>query len=185
MEAYGVLRGFSLGGSTPQTTRQGGSAPLDLPMKGLVTPQYGDCVQDGLATPQDGLVRQDGLVTPPLWGLRADLFKKRPKFWKNISFLLFFHQGAQSGCKSRKTCFYVFCFFTPLYGRFRLSRASQTIDIEKIYRLVLNNPFFMPCGSVFGRLCVQCKNFIASALKLYGNLSKFYRNSIEILLKFF
>ena len=34
---YGVLRGFSLGGSAPQTPRQGGSAPLDPPMKGLGT----------------------------------------------------------------------------------------------------------------------------------------------------
>ena len=62
--AYGVLRGFSLGGSAPQTPRQGGSAPLDPPKYGPVTPQ-------------------DGLVTPPLWKLRADLFKKRPKFAKN------------------------------------------------------------------------------------------------------
>ena len=42
-----------------------------------ITPQYGDYVQDGPVTPQDGL------VTLPLWGLRADLFKKRPKFVKN------------------------------------------------------------------------------------------------------
>ena len=65
--AYGVLRGFSLGGSAPQTPRQGGSAPLDPPKYGPVTPQ-------------------DGLDTPPLWGLRRDLFKKRLKFLKNVSF---------------------------------------------------------------------------------------------------
>ena len=34
----------------------------------------------------------------------------------------------------------------------------------------------MPCGSVLGGFCVQCKNFIASA-------SKFYRKSIENLSK--
>ena len=43
----------------------------------LVTPHYGDCVQDGL------VMRQDGLVTPSLWGLPSDLFKKRSKFVKN------------------------------------------------------------------------------------------------------
>ena len=136
-----------------------------------------------------GAPPQDGLVTPPLWGLRADLFKKHPKSLKNASFSRFFHQGAQIGCKSRKTGFYVFCLFTPLYGRFRLSRASQTIDIEKIYRLVSKILNFMPCGSVLGRFCVQCKNFVASASKFYRNsiefLSKFYRNSNEILLKFY
>ena len=67
---YGVLRGFSLGGFAPQTPHQGGSAPLDPPKYGPVTPQ-------------------DGLVTPPLWELRADLFKKRPKSLKNASFLGF------------------------------------------------------------------------------------------------
>ena len=154
---YGVLRGFSLGGFAPQTPHQGGSAPLDPPKYGPVTPQ-------------------DGLVTPPLWRLRADLFKKRPKSLKNVSFSRFFHQGAQIGCKSRKTGFYVFCLFTPLYWRFRLSRASQTIDIEKIYRLVSKILNFMPCGSVLGRFCVQCKNFVAWA-------SKFYRTSMEILTK--
>ena len=106
----------------------------------------------------------------PLWRLRADLFKKRPKSLKNASFLRFFRQGAQIGCKSRKTCFYVFCLFTSLYGRFRLCRASQTIDIEKIYRLVSKILNFMPSGSVLDRFCVQCKNFVAWA-------SKFYRNS--------
>ena len=32
--------------------------------------------------------------------------------------------------------FYVFCFFTPLFRHFRLSRVFQTIDLEEIYRLV-------------------------------------------------
>ena len=39
---YGVLRGFSLGGSAPQTPRQWGSATLDHAKYGLDTPQYGD-----------------------------------------------------------------------------------------------------------------------------------------------
>ena len=63
----------SPGGFAPQTPHPGGSAPLDPPKYGPVTSQYGDCVQDSMDTPQDGL------VTPPLWGFRADLFKKRPK----------------------------------------------------------------------------------------------------------
>ena len=46
----------SLGGFAPQTPHQGGSAPLDPPKYGPVTPQ-------------------DGLVTPPLWGLCPDLYK--------------------------------------------------------------------------------------------------------------
>ena len=58
-----------------------------------------------------------------------------------------------------------FAFLPPLYGHFRLSHASQTIDIEKIYRLVSKILNFMPCGSVLGRFCVQCKNFVASASK--------------------
>ena len=103
----------------------------------------------------------------PLWELRADLFKKRLKFSKNASFPRFFHQGAQIGCKSRKNGFYVFCLFTPLYGRFRLSRALQTIDIEKIYRLVSKILNFTAYGSVLDRFCVQCKNFVGSASKTY------------------
>ena len=38
--AYGVLHGFSLGGSAPQTPHQGSSATLDTTKYGLVTPQY-------------------------------------------------------------------------------------------------------------------------------------------------
>ena len=161
--------------SPPRPPTRGAPPPLDPPMYGLVTPQYDDCVQDGLATTQDGLATtqdgliatQDGLVTPPLWGLCADLFKKRTKSLKNESYSRFFHQGVQIGCKSRKTGFYVFCLFTSLYGRFRLSRASQTIDIEKIYRLVSKILNFMPCGTVLGRFCVQCENFVGSASKIY------------------
>ena len=102
----------------------------------------------------------------PQWGLRADLFEKRPKSLKNASFLRFFHQGVQIGCKSRKTGFYVFCVFTPLYRRFSISHALQTMDLEGIYRFASNIFHFMPCGSAF------------------ETLWKFYRNSKEILLKF-
>ena len=130
---------------------------------------------------------QDGLVTPPLWRLRAGLCKKRPTSLKNASFSQFFHEDAQIVCKSRKTGFYVFCLFTRLYCRFRLCRASQTIDIEKIYRLVSKILNFMPCGSVLDRFCIQCENFVGSALKIYRKsneiLSNFDRNSIESLLK--
>ena len=112
----------------------------------------------------------------PLMGITCGPLSKTPEIFEKYKFLNFFHQGAQIGCKSRKTGFYVFCLFTPLYGRFRLSRASQTIDIEKIYRLVSKILNFMPCGLVLDLFCVQSKNFVASA-------SKFYRNSIEILSK--
>ena len=64
----------------------------------------------GLVTPQDGL------LTPPSWGLRADLFKKRPKSLKSASFLRFFHQGAQIGCRSQKTGFYFFCYLPHYIG---------------------------------------------------------------------
>ena len=74
--------------------------------------------------------------------------------------------------------FYVFCLFTSLYWRFRLSHALQTVDLEEIYRLVSKILNFMACGSVLGRFSVSCKNFVGSA-------SKIYRNSIEILLKFY
>ena len=88
-----------------------------------------------------------------------------------------------------KQGFTVFCLCTPLDRRFMLCRASQTIDIEKIYRLVSKILNFMACGSVLGRFCVHYKNFVASASKIYRksnkNLSKFYRNSIEILSKFY
>ena len=127
-------------------------------------------------------------LRPPYGNYVPTSVKSVPKLFKNVSFSQFFHQGAQIGCKSWKTGFYVFCLFTSLFGRFRLSRASQTIDIEKIYRLVSKILYFMPCGSVLNHFCVQCKNFIASASKFYRNsneiLSKFYRNSIEILSKF-
>ena len=55
--------------------------------------------------------------------------------------------------------FYVFCLFTPLYRRFRLSRVSHAQDLDEIYRLVSKILKFTPCGSVFGGFCVfYCKN---------------------------
>ena len=81
--------------------------------------------------------------------------------------------------------FTFFTFLPPLYRRFRLSRASQNIDIEKIDRFVAKFLNFMAYGSVLNRFCVQCMNFVASASKIYRHsieiLSTFYRNSIEIL----
>ena len=61
--------------------------------------------------------------------------------------------------------FYVFCLFTPLYRRFRLSRVSQRIDLDEIYRLVSKILNFTPCGSVFDRFCVE-------ALKMAENAEK-------------
>ena len=83
----------------------------------------------------------------------------------------------------------IFCIFTSLYPRFRLSRAWQTIDLEEIYRLVSKILNFMACGSVLGRFFVFCKSFVASASKIYRISielrTKFYRNSIEILTKLY
>ena len=85
--------------------------------------------------------------------------------------------------------FHGVCLFTPSCGGFKLSRTSQTIDLEEIYRLVSKILNFMACGSVLGRFSVSYKNFVGSASKIYGKsieiLSKFYRNCIEILLNFY
>ena len=56
--------------------------------------------------------------------------------------------------KSRKTAYYVFCIFTPLDRRFRLSHVSKTIDLDEIYRLVSKNLDFMAYGSVLSRFSV-------------------------------
>ena len=53
--------------------------------------------------------------------------------------------------------FYVFCLFTPLYRRFRLSRGWHGQECEEIYRLVSKILNFMACGSVFDRFCVPSK----------------------------
>ena len=94
-------------------------------------------------------------------GLEED---RRREDWRRIG-------GVQNGWKSRKTVFYVFCNFTHLSGRFRLSRLSQTIDLEEIYRFVSKILNFTPCGSVFGRFCVfDGVNRIPSmdSMKLHG-----------------
>ena len=55
--------------------------------------------------------------------------------------------------------FYIFCLFTPLFRRFRLSRVSHAQDLDEIYRLVSKILNFMPCGLVFGGFCVfYCEN---------------------------
>ena len=60
---------------------------------------------------------------------------------------------------------YVFCLFTPLYRRFRLSRVLHAQDLDEIYRLVSKILNFMPCGSVFDRFRVE-------ALKMAENIEK-------------
>ena len=44
--------------------------------------------------------------------------------------------GAQNCERIRKPKFHVFWLFTPLFGRFRLSRVFQTTGFEEIYRLI-------------------------------------------------
>ena len=56
--------------------------------------------------------------------------------------------------ESRRPGFHVFCLFTPLFRRFRLSRVSKSIDLDETYRLVSKILNFMPCGSVLSRFCV-------------------------------
>ena len=47
-----------------------------------------------------------------------------------------FPLGAQNCERIRKPKFHVFWLFTPLFGRFRLSRIFQTTGFEEIYRLI-------------------------------------------------
>ena len=61
--------------------------------------------------------------------------------------------------------FYVFCLFTPLFRRFRLSRVWHAQEHEEIYRLVSKIIIFTPCGSVFYRFCLE-------ALKMLKNHEK-------------
>ena len=101
------------------------------------------------------------------WKINASLIKNKNAHFFNALFWINFHWGAQNGWKSWKNMFYVFCLFTPLYRRFRLSRVSQTIDLDEIYRFVSKILNFMPCGSVFGRFCVLWKNISESPYKIY------------------
>ena len=83
--------------------------------------EYEDCVQDGLTTTQDGLVTtqdglittQDGLVTPPLWGLCADLFKKRSKSLNNAIFYDFSIRVLKLAANHEKQVFTFFAFLPP------------------------------------------------------------------------
>ena len=68
-----------------------------------------------------------------------------------------------------KQKFYVFCLFTPLYRRFRLSRVSHAQDLDEIYRLVSKILNFMPCGSVFDRCSVLLYKKVPWALKSFQN----------------
>ena len=112
----------------------------------------------------------------PKWRLLCEKVTKMTTFAN-------FYWAAQNGWKSRKTRFYVFCLFTPLYRRFRLSRVSQTIDLEEIYRLVSKILNFTPCGSVFDRFCVLWENIDENLSKIWWksneNLLKIYWKSIE------
>ena len=67
-----------------------------------------------------------------------------------------------------KTMFYVFCLFTPLYRRFRLSRVWHAQEHEEIYRLVSKILNFIPCGSVFDRFCVPSKMLDFAVLERGG-----------------
>ena len=69
---------------------------------------------------------------------------------------------------------YVFCLFTPLYRRFRLSRVSHAQDLDEIYRLVSKILNFTPCGSVFDRFCVEAFKMAEHLMRVYENLMKIY-----------
>ena len=108
----------------------------------------------------------------------------KPAHFFNALFWINFHWGVQNGWKSWKTMLYVFCLFTPLYRRFRLSRVSQRIDLDEIYRLASKIVNFTPCGSVFDGFCVEAlkiakkskENLMKIWWKSYGNLLKTYEN---------
>ena len=110
---------------------------------------------------------------------KAHLLSKNAHFF-NALFWINVHWGAQNGWKSWKTRFYVFCLFTPLYRRFRLSRVSQRIDIDESYRLVSKILNFMPCGSVFDLFCVEVLRMAEHLMKIYENPMKILRKSMEI-----
>ena len=119
---------------------------------------------------------------------KAHLLSKM-RIFVNALFWINFHWGAQNGWKSWKTMFHVFCLFTSLYRHFRLSRVSQRIDLDEIYRLVSKILNFMPCGSVFDRFCVLWENTDENLFKIYWksilNLLKICWKSIENLLKIY
>ena len=77
--------------------------------------------------------------------------------------------------KSRKQHFAIFWLFTPLYRRLRLSRVSQTVDLDEIYRLVSKILHFTPCGSVF-RSVLHCMEEYRRIV--IENLFKIYLKSV-------
>ena len=71
--------------------------------------------EDGCRWIVFGLIMpQDGLVTPPLWELRADLFKKRPKSLKNAFFYHFSIRAFKLAANHEKQVVTFFAFL-PLY----------------------------------------------------------------------
>ena len=79
--------------------------------------------------------------------------------WKSMEIHGKFQQALKMAENREKTTFCVFLLFTPLYRRFRLPRVA-TRELFEIYRLVSKILHFTPCGSVFGRFCVLCKNLL-------------------------
>ena len=87
--------------------------------------------------------------SPPYIGVSGSLVSRKRKSGKRS---IDWYQKILISCLA--ATFYVFCVFTPLYRRFSLSHALQSVDLEDIYRLVSKILNFMACGSVFGRFCV-------------------------------
>ena len=81
---------------------------------------------------------------------------------------------------AEKQKFRVFCLFTPLYRRFRLSRVWHAQECEEIYRLVSKNLNFMPCGLVFDRFCVEVLKMAENLMKIYENLMKIQEMCLDM-----
>ena len=92
--------------------------------------------------------------------------------------------GAQDCDRIRKPKFHVFWFFTPLFGRFRLSSVFQTTGLEEIYRLILKILDFMPCGSLFSRFWVEIhghpQKSMLKSMEMHGNRRKSMEIHIEL-----
>ena len=82
----------------------------------------------------------EGWVTPRIFLIFVDFYQKCPK-----SHFLF--PSRQIAWKWRKTTFYVFCIFTPLYRRFSISSVAHGSGFDEIYRLLPKIIHFMPSGS--------------------------------------
>ena len=122
----------------------------------------------------------------PSMGIRSRPLEKMTYFRQNGDI---FHVGAQIGCKSRKTTFYVFGLFTPLFRRFRRSSVSHGSRFDEIYRFVSSILHFMPSGSISENLSKIYRKSIEHLSKIYrtsiGNLSNTYRTSMENLWKIY